>query len=337
MDLTTFIKRLENINSLSKHEQLISGIMEAIDTGFLKVGSQLPSINVMVDEIGFARKTIVKSYEELKERGLVESKKNKGYFIISSQTKNKLRIALLMYSFQRFQEEFYNTMRHKLGDEVQIDVFFHHNNPEVFETIFSNVFGKYGMYVVAPIENDRTAELLKTISPEKLIVVDRYLNLGSEYSYVTQEFEESTYQYLDSLLPQIQRYKEITLYFREDRDYPRGILNSFLKFIGDKGLNGSVKIEYKPQTVEKGRLYMVISDSELWDLLKDCRNNEHQLGSDIGILSFNEHVFKELVFDGITTISTDFNEMARAAAQLIDEKQQGKIVVPTTLRKRNSL
>ena len=62
MDLTTFIKRLENINSLSKHEQLISGIMEAIDTGFLKVGSQLPSINVMVDEIGFARKTIVKSY-----------------------------------------------------------------------------------------------------------------------------------------------------------------------------------------------------------------------------------------------------------------------------------
>ena len=163
MKIISFIKKLEEINSLSKHEQLVLGIIEAIDSGDLKVGDQLPSINIMVEEVGFARKTIVKAYEELKGRGLVESKKTKCYFVISNKTKVFLKIALLMYSFQRFQQEFYNSLRREIGDRVQIDVFFHHNNEEVFETIFSNINGKYGMYVVAPIESGRTKKLLKTL------------------------------------------------------------------------------------------------------------------------------------------------------------------------------
>jgi len=111
MSLIDKIKNLSTINTLSKHEQLVHGIIEAIDSGILVTGDQLPSINQMVSELGFARKTIVKAYEELKHRGLVESKKLKGYFIISQETKVTLKVALLLFSFQRFQEEFYNTFR----------------------------------------------------------------------------------------------------------------------------------------------------------------------------------------------------------------------------------
>ena len=168
--LLELIEKLKEVNSLSKHEQLVLGIIDAINSGYLKIGDQLPSINVMVDEVGFARKTIVKAYEELKDKGLVASKKTKGYFVVSSNTQLYLKIALIMYSFQRFQQEFYNSLRKSLEAKVQIDVFFHHNNEEVFETIFGNIVGKYGMYVVAPIEDDASKEVLTSLQPEKLII-----------------------------------------------------------------------------------------------------------------------------------------------------------------------
>jgi DNA-binding transcriptional regulator YhcF (GntR family) len=188
MSLIDNIKNLSTINTLSKHEQLVQGIVTTIDANLLVVGDQLPSINQMVDELGFARKTIVKAYEELKDRGLVESKKLKGYFIISSETKVTLKVALLLFAFHRFQEDFYNAFRKELGKRFQIDVFFHHNNKAVFENIFNNVQGKYGMYVVAPIPEKSIQSLLECIDPQKLLVIDRYLPLPKQYSYISQEF-----------------------------------------------------------------------------------------------------------------------------------------------------
>ncbi len=337
MKLISFIKKLEEINSLSKHEQLVLGIVEAIDSGSLALGDQLPSINKMVDDTGFARKTIVKAYDELKDRGLVESKKTKGYFIASNNTKVFLKIALLMYSFQRFQQEFYNTLRSRLGDKAQIDIFFHHNNEEVFETIFLNMKGKYGMYVVAPIESEKSKTILKTMSPERLIIVDRFLNLGSGYTYVTQEFVESTLQNLTELLPRIKKYRKMVLFFRDDMDYPEGILQSFLEFTKINHIENRVLPNYKPEVLEKGVLYLFIGDSDLWPLLKDCIGKSFELGKEVGVLSFNDHLVKEIILGGITTISTNFKDMAMITANNIIEPKFLKSVVPTTLIERNSL
>ncbi|MEL7269200.1 MAG: substrate-binding domain-containing protein [Bacteroidota bacterium] len=337
MKLLGFIKQLEGVNALSKHERLVLGIIEAIDAGHLPVGSQLPSINIMVDELGFARKTIVKAYEELKDRGLIESKKTKGYFIVSNETGVFLKIALLMYSFQRFQQEFYNSLREELGEKVQIDVFFHHNNLDVFETIFFNIRGKYGMYVIAPIEDKALKPSLRSISPEKLVVVDRYLNIGPEFTYITQEFEQCTYNNLTGLLPKIKKYKELVLFFRNDMDYPDGILKSFLQFSKDHGLPHRVERKYKGGAIKKGLLYVFINDADLWLLLKDCRNSDFRIGKDLGVLSFNDHIVKEIVSGGITTISTDFNKMATLTASIIRDIKPGNTVVPTTLIERDSL
>ncbi len=337
MSLVDKIKSLGSINTLSKHEQLVHGIIEAIDSGILVVGDQLPSINQMVSELGFARKTIVKAYEELKHRGLVESKKLKGYFIISQETKVTLRVALLMFSFQRFQEEFYNTFRQELGKRFQIDVFFHHNNLTIFETIFNNIKGKYGMYVVAPIPNLAIRPLLTGIEPQKLLIIDRFLKMPDGYSYISQEFEQATYHKLVELLPSIRKYKKFVLFFSNDKDYPPGILTAFQRFISDYEIVAKVEKDYRPGSVKKGRLYFFISDAYLWEVLRDCRNNELVVGTDVGILSHNDHVVKEIVFGGITTISSDFKKMARSAATHIKNQETTQEIVPLDLMKRNSL
>lgn len=337
MSLIKKIRKLKKRHHLLKHEQLVQGVIEAIDEGILQRGDQLPSINNMVSELGYARKTIVKAYEELKDRGLVESKKLKGYFIISEETKVTLRIALLLFAFQRFQEEFYNTFRKELGKEFQIDVFFHHNNPSVFETIFSNVRGKYGKYVIAPIQRPEITELLKDIPPEKLLIVDRYLPLGEEYSYISQEFEESTYRRLIELLPEIRKYKRFILLFDEASDAPLEIRNAFDKFVADYELEGEVIQKYNQGSIKRGNLYFFVNDTYIWDTLKDCRNNEYIVGKDVGILSHDDHVVKEIVFGGITTISTNFKHMAKMAADHLKNGEKTQIIMPMALMKRNSL
>lgn len=337
MSLLDKIEQLKQINTLSKHEQLVHGVIEAIDSRELSVGDKLPSINEMVGSIGYARKTIVKAYEELKGRGLIESKKLKGYFIISDETNVTLKIALLLFAFHRFQEEFYNTFRKELGKRFQIDVFFHHNNTSMFETIFTNIRGKYGMYVVAPIPDSSISPLLEQIDPRKLLIIDRYLPMPSAYSYISQEFEETTYLKLVGLLPEIKKYKNFVLFFSNDRDYPEGILKAFQKFVLDYKISGSVQKEYEKGTIKKGTLYFFISDTYLWEALRDCRDNEYVVGMDVGILSHNDHVVKEIVFGGITTISTDFKDMAKRAADHIKNNDVTHTIVPMELIKRSSL
>ncbi|MDT0622321.1 GntR family transcriptional regulator [Croceitalea vernalis] len=337
MTLFDKINDLAEINTLSKHEQLVEGIIQAIDEKVLNIGDKLPSINQMVAELGFARKTIVKAYEDLKDRGLVESKKLKGYFIISNETKVVSKVALLMFSFQRFQEDFYNSFRKELGKKYQIDVFFHHSNVTIFTSIFHNIQGKYGMYVIAPIPNQSLRPLIELIASSKLLIIDRFIKLDPTYSYISQEFEESTYTKLIELLPKIKLYKKFVLFFRNDADYPLGILNAFNRFCTDYNITGSVVEKYKNGSVKKGRLYFFVSDTYLWDVLKDVRNSEYKVGKDIGILSHNDHVVKEMIFGGITTISTDFKEMAKKAATHIKDRGNIKVIMPSALIKRNSL
>ncbi|WP_289037330.1 GntR family transcriptional regulator [uncultured Zobellia sp.] len=337
MSIITSIINLKKIDNLSKHDQLVHGIIESINKGELVTGDKLPSINTMVNELGFARKTIVKAYGDLKGRGLVESKKLKGYFIVSEKTNVVLRIALLMYSFHRFQEEFYNAFRSELGKKFQIDVFFHHNNSDVFETIFSNIRAKYGMYVIAPIQTQPINTLLQTINPKKLLIVDRYLPMGSDYSFIVQEFEKSTYTLLVKLLEPIKKYDKIVLFYRDDLDYPPGTLRAFQKFLKDYNLPGAVAKTYKPKSVEKNCLYLFISDTYLWEVLMDCQQNNLSIGKDVGVLSFNDHIVKELVFGGLTTISINFKEMAIKAAKHIKLKDISQTVMHPSLTRRNSL
>lgn len=322
---------------LSKHEQLVGGILGAIDDGILVKGNRLPSINQMSAKLGYARKTIVRAYDELKGRGIVESKNFVGYFISSEETAKTLKIAILLYAFHGFQESLYNNFRDNLKGNVHLDVYFHHNNVEIFETIFGNITHKYGMYVVAPICHPKIVKLLEKIQTGKLLIIDRHLDLGPGYSYITQEFEKSTYDNLVKLLPSIQVFKKFVLFFRKDADYPIGILNAFKKFTTDYCINMAVEKVYKQGDVRKDTAYLFISDTYLWDVVKDCKQNGLKIGVEVGILAHDDHVVKELVSGGITTISTDFNLMGKKAAEFVNKRVKIQEIIPTALIIRKSI
>ena len=333
----TKIQELESLGRLSKHEQLVMGVINAIDDRIIRSGNQLPSVNRMIQELKFARNTIVKAYSDLKDRGIVEERKGQGFIIKSASTDQTVRVALLLYAFHPFQEIFYNTFRAGLGDNIQLDVFFHHNNLEVFENTLNNIKGRYGMYVVAPIENKKTKGMLLQIPQNKLLVVDRPLHMGSDYSFVVQEFEQPVYDALEELKDTIRKFRKMVLVFRSGSDFPMGILKAFRRFVADYKIKHEVVPDYIPASVESDTVYMTIGDTELWQILKDCVASKLVIGKDVGILSHNESPVKEIVCGGITTISTDFRQMAQCAAEFVLNRTFSQRVIPSILVRRNSL
>lgn len=124
--------------------------------------------------------------------------------------------------------------------------------------MITNIKGKYGMYVIAPIQDDAVKPMLQTIAPNKLILVDRYLDLGPEYSFIAQEFENATYSTLVKLLPDIKKYKSMVLFFNSKTDYsPIGIRRAYERFLKDHGIKGSIEENYISGTIKKDTLYFI--------------------------------------------------------------------------------
>jgi DNA-binding LacI/PurR family transcriptional regulator len=87
----------------------------------------------------------------------------------------------------------------------------------------------------------------------------------------------------------------------------------------------------------KGELYITPDDKNLLKIIKKLRSQNFTLARDIGVISYNDTLLKEIVEGGITTITTDFNEMGKNLAQMILNKKQEKIENPNKLIIRNSI
>jgi DNA-binding transcriptional MocR family regulator len=87
--------KIDEFSSTPKYRQLANSIIEGIQSGYIKEGDVLPSIN----EVSFAhyisRITVEKGYNYLKTLGIVESIRGKGFFICVGSVPVNFRIFLL--------------------------------------------------------------------------------------------------------------------------------------------------------------------------------------------------------------------------------------------------
>ncbi|MHA4811326.1 winged helix-turn-helix domain-containing protein [Flavitalea flava] len=335
VDVLAKIQELAEVPSFSKHDRLVQGIINAIDEKIITRDDMLPSVNTMIKELHFSRETIVKGFRELISRGIIESKNRLGYFVANGNTDQSLKVALLMYNLDTFEEQFYRNFRQELGKDVHLNIYFHHGNIEIFETILLQIKGKYGMYVVAPIPHPKTSALLDMIPRSKFLMFDRYEPLEGEFNHITQEFEQATYKALQELAPDISRFGEIIFYHSPDSLDPKEIVPAFKKFLKNFKIKGRILTEYKAGTVEKGKVYITLDNFALWQIMKDGKEKGLCPGKDLGILSFNDEPAKEII--GITTLSTNFSLMGKRAGQAVMNREKVKETIPTLLLRRNTL
>ncbi len=132
-----------------------------------------------------------------------------------------------------------------------------------------------------------------------------------------------------------EKYKGITLVFPKESHHPMGIINGIESFCLAKNKQFKLVADATKILPTRGIAYVTLTEDELATLVKKIRNTDLQLGKDIGILSFNETVLKELL--GITVVSTNFSAMGITAAEMILTKNILRVKNEFSFIKRESL
>jgi DNA-binding LacI/PurR family transcriptional regulator len=166
-------------------------------------------------------------------------------------------------------------------------------------------------------------------------MVDRYEPLDGEFNHITQEFAQSSYRIFMELAPVISKYDEMIFYHSPESLDPREIAGAFKKFLKKAGIKGRILREYKPGTLEKGKVYFTLDNFALYAMLTECQERKLKPGRDLGILSHNDEPAKKLI--GITTYSSDFSLMGKKAGEFVMKREAVKETMPMVLWRRTTL
>jgi DNA-binding transcriptional regulator YhcF (GntR family) len=348
MNLIKLIKIDEN-SRVPKYQQIIDSIIHNISQGNLTMDQKIPSINMFSEEFYLSRDTVEKAYGILKELKIITSIILKVYYISITKLISKLNILFLVNKLSSYKLRTYNHFINSIGANSHTDLHIYHCNVTLFLNLLDKNKAAYDYYVIMPhfktedlkhvSITDKVIKAIEKIPREKLIILDNIkLNIEGGLVEIYQDFENDIYNALNEGLEKIKKYKKIMLVYplKAVYPYPKRILLGFRKFCIEHKLDFEIldKI-YDDMILKKGDLFITIEEADLVNLVKQVREDEFVLGSEIGIISYNDTPLKELL--GITVISTDFKVMGETAAKMILDKTKGKVKVPFNFIDRESL
>ena len=208
---------------------------------------------------------------------------------------------------------------------------------DILETILLRIEHSYQFYIIAPINHPRIIRILLQIPIRKLLVIDRYVHLSDAHMHITQDFRKATFEKLSELLPTIRKFDRLFFVHVKNSETAQEALDAFQDFITEKRIEGKILDAYPEQGLCKGNIYFVRNDEILWQMLKESQEKDLILGKDIGILSYDDSLVKEMIMGGITTISTDFRLMGELSANWVNHREKIQYTIPTNLMRRNSI
>jgi len=332
------VKNIQIDDSLGvpKYRQIINSIYTAISTGELKLGDKIPSLNQICTEFELSRDTVMVAFNELKAKGIINSIPGKGYYINSIEINVDRKIFLLFDELNAFKEDLYTSFLNSLDNKSTVDIYFHHFNYQVFKDLISESAGKYTSYVIMPATFDYTADVVGKLPKDKVYILDRLKDDLADYPVVYQDFEQDVYDALNEGFELLRKYNNLIMIYPGGKE-PEGRMLGFQRFCNEKGFKSEIIRNVTNKEMKAGEAYFVPSDRNLVRLVKMASEKNLELGKDVGIVSFNDTVLKEVVAGGITTISTDFQLMGQTLARMIQERSSEKNRNHSSLIRRNSL
>ncbi len=333
--------QIDEFSSTPKYRQLANAIIEGVQQGKIKKGELLPSINEVSFEHYMARITVEKGYNYLKQQGIIDSIRGKGFYIKVDEVPRNLRIFLLFNKLSVHKKIIYDAFVKAIGDQGAIDFYIYNNDFNLFKKIVDSRDRDYTHMVLIPhfMEGEEMAvDLINSLPKEKLILLDKLLpGIQGKFGAVYEDFEHDIYQSLQQAKVSLTAYQQIRLVFPAQSYYPTEIVQGFINFCRDYAFEYEVVESVGDVKLSIGQVYITVMEDDLLILLERIRNESLQLGKEIGIISYNETPIKRLLFDGISTISTDFETLGRKAAELVLSNERANWQNPFVFISRASL
>lgn len=349
-----FIKQLTiqnmkfEINFESKepyYKQLVNNILYLLDIGEYKKDDFLPSLNDLSTELNISKETVKKAYTILREKNIIDSAQGKGYYITSNNN-GKIKILLLFDKLGTYKQAMFNAFSKELGNKAEINIRLHNQDITAFEELLEDGLDNYDYYVITshfPLSENIQKRVLTAIGKipnRKLILLDQNLgDLPGNYGSVYQEYEVDTYEGLLQGIESLKKFNKLNVISMPGSLYAPNIHKGVKKFCIEHNLDFEIHNELIPEKINKNEVFLILNgqlDEELIELGRIAKSKDYRIGTDIGIISYNDSPINELIMNGLTSLSTDYKQMGELAAKMILEKSLKKIKCDYNLVRRNS-
>ena len=317
----------------TKVTQLADTLSQAISRKEFLEGDSLPSINQLSAHYGVWRDPVFKAFLDLRERGLIDSTPGKGYYVTSQVT----NVLLLLDQYTPFKEALYNSFIKRLPINYKVDLLFHQYNERLFNTIIRESVGKYNKYIVMNFDNEKFSTALNKINPARLLLLDFGKFEKSKYFYICQDFDESFYQALLTLKDKMHKYRQIVFLFSKGLKHPQSSKEYFIRFCEEQGFSYEIQEDIENLVVQKGAAYIAIKQQDVVKVVKQGRLEGLKCGKDFGLLAYNDIPSYEVIDEGITSLTIDWEMMGNEAANFVLNDASVQKYLPTGVRLRKSL
>lgn len=317
----------------TKVNQLADMIGQDISMGVYKTGDLLPSINQLSSIYKVSRDTVFKAFLDLKERGLIDSTPGKGHYVLDKLT----NVLLLLDEYSPFKYALYNSFVKRLSHNYKVDLLFHQYSERLFNTIIRESAGRYNKYIVMNFDNERFSPNLCKIEQSRLLLLDFGKFDKEGYSYLCQDFDQGLYNALRLLKESLRKYRKVVMVLPKESLHPRSSRDYFEKFCSDYHLESRVEEDIEALEIHKGEVYIAIRQIDVVAIIKKSRKEGLRCGVDFGVIAYNDTPAYEVIDQGITVLSIDWQQMGRKAAEFVLSGKQIQEYLPIEVHLRGSL
>lgn len=324
---------LDVSNKAPIYKQLVEQFEDAIRSGQLKPGEQVASMNDFAAQMSISKETVKKAYGILREKGLLIPQQGKGFYVAETYLDSKPKVLVLFDKLSIYKEVLYNSLASELGELADITILTHNQNLELFTYYLDTCLDKFDYYVISPHfaldpkTQQAAVKLISRVPNRKLIMVDHWMqNYQGNYGAVYQDFENDVYEGLKQGLDKLKDTSCLKVITLPSSLYGLMVIKGVDRFV--KEFN--IPVSYSDSVVgdiQPNETYLILSsqlDSGLAAFARKIREQNLEVGKDVFVISYNEFDLNEVVLNGLTTISTDFKQMGRTAAQMIIQKKSWK-------------
>ncbi|QUT39045.1 Periplasmic binding protein-like domain protein [Bacteroides thetaiotaomicron] len=192
-------------------------------------------------------------------------------------------------------------------------------------------------YIVMNFDNEKFSMVLNKIHPTKLLLLDFGKFEKEKYSYICQDFDEAFYQALLMLKEKLRHYPQLVLLFSKNLKHPQSSKEYFTRFCEEQGFLCEIQEDIENLTVRKGVVYIAIKQQDVVKVVKQGRLEGLKCGRDFGLLAYNDIPSYEVIDEGITSLSIDWEMMGNEAANFVLNNVPIQKYLPTEVRLRKSL
>ena len=186
-------------------------------------------------------------------------------------------------------------------------------------------------------DNEKFSTALNKINPARLLLLDFGKFEKSKYFYICQDFDESFYQALLTLKDKMHKYRQIVFLFSKGLKHPQSSKEYFTRFCEEQGFSYEIQEDIENLVVQKGAAYIAIKQQDVVKVVKQGRLEGLKCGKDFGLLAYNDIPSYEVIDEGITSLTIDWEMMGNEAANFVLNDASVQKYLPTGVRLRKSL